>query len=86
MKKEKKPKPYVISLKHGLETFEAKGETAFDALTALKRPLKITTKTLITLTQGARTASRMLIPHQAKRLFYPLAQQYLAKQLDYLLK
>jgi hypothetical protein len=83
----KKAKPvYEVTIRLGDVTVKGKGDTAYEALSSVKKPIKITGKTFVTLKEGKRTAERMLMPTAAKRLFYPLSQQYLAKQLDFLLK
>ncbi len=81
-----KESPFEISISLGDVQLKGKGATAYEALTSIKKPIKITGKTFVTLTQGKKKAERMLMPVQAKRLFYPVAQVFLAKQLTYLLK
>lgn len=80
-------KTYTLRVDFGdKKPVKSEGETVLEALTSLPKPRKITGKTLLSLTDGKRSAERLFMPTQAKRLFYPLAQQYLAKQLTTLLK
>jgi hypothetical protein len=62
------------------------GETLLDALRSAVRPLKITGKMTLTATDGKRKATRNLTVPQAKRMFYPSAQLYLAKDLEGIMK
>lgn len=87
-KRSTRPKafPFVVSIRFGTLTLKGKGATILAALSSIEKPVKITEKTFITVTKGDKVANRMLMPMQAKRLFYPLAQAYMAKQLEHLLK
>lgn len=84
MKKTKKP--YVISLTLGDNTLEGRGDSVYEALSSIKKPLKIVGKTFLIVTNGDKKATQMLMPVRAKRLFYPMAQLMLAKQIQLLLK
>ncbi len=82
----KKESPYKISLVVGEDTIKGKGDSIYQALVSLKKPTKITAKSFLTLSKGTKSVERMYMPLAAKRLFYPVAQQILAKQLELLLK
>lgn len=83
----KKTKPaYSIVIDFGSEQQSGSGDTMLDALEAVRRPVKIVGKTFISISNGARKANLVYLPTKAKRLFYPNAQLYLAKQLDLLLR
>lgn len=83
----KKAKPHFeIYITLGDVKLKGQGTTAYEALSSVKKPIKITGKTFVTLTDGKRKSERMLMPVAARRLFYPFAQFYLAKQLEYLLR
>ena len=70
----------------GVKTIESSGKTLLEALQSAKRPLKITTKMLLTVKNGKRGVEQNLTVPMAKRIFYPAIQTYLAKQLERLLK
>lgn len=94
--KKKKPRPYpvtteddsqfVITLDFGGQIVEGKGNTLLQALQSLKKPVKITTKSVIAITDGQKKFSRPLTVPMATRLFYPAAQIYHAKNFANLLK
>jgi hypothetical protein len=86
MKQSKKKKPCVVSVTIGDKTFEGEGETVYEALQAVKRPLKIMGKTYVTVTDGQRKLETMYMPVRARRMFAPLAQYVFAKQFDVLMK
>lgn len=65
---------------------EGTGSTVLDALHSLTKPVKITTKSIITITNGEKHFSRGLTIPMANRLFYPAAQIYHAKNFELLLK
>ena len=78
----KKKKPYLIQVKFGEEIVKGEGNTAYEALSSMKRPIKIVGKAFLTITDGKRKKDMMFMPTRAKRLFYPTAQIYIAKQLE----
>ena len=97
--KKRKPRPYkkvekvefvapayVVSLQLGDSKIEGIGETLLAAIKSLEKPVKITTKSILTVAHGEKKHSRGLTIPLAKRLFYPAAQQYLAKNLELLLR
>lgn len=88
MKKIKKTKPslYKLQITLGGQTLIGNGDTALIALRSIKPPVKIFTKGQIEMTYGDKKVVRSWMPSQLKRLFYPLAQPVLSKQLDYLMK
>lgn len=75
-----------ITADFGEEVVSSTGETILEALENLKRPVKIVGKTFIRLSHGKKVSKLMFMPVRAKRLFYPNAQVYLSKQLEFLLK
>lgn len=81
-----KAKPFKIVITLGEEKHRGQGVTVFEALKGIAKPVKITTKAFLTISQGDKTSNQVLMPVQTKRLFYPSAQLYLAKQLELLLK
>ena len=72
---------YTVVLQHGNEVFKGEGPTPQLALDHLGKPQKIFLKGVITITSQNKTRSKMLLPNQLKRLFYPLTQKLLAKSL-----
>ena len=77
---------YSVSLKLDNTILEGSGETVLDALRALPKPDKITTKSIITVSKGDKRHSRPLTVPLANRLFFPAAQIYHAKNYELLLK
>ena len=77
---------YAVTLKLGNSTLEGRGDTVLSALRSIQKPVKITTKSVLTVSKGDKKHSRGLTIPLAKRLFYPAAQQYLAKDLQLLMK
>ena len=77
---------YIVTMVIGSKTIKGEGETVYDALASMKRPLKITSKTMLKVKHGKYSFEKMYMPVQAKRFFYPIAQFFLAKQLEFLLK
>lgn len=75
-----------VSLTLDKTVLKGTGETVLEALRALQKPVKITTKSVLTVSKGDKTHSRPLTVPLANRLFYPAAQQYIAKNLSILLK
>ena len=89
MAKKKAPKvapQFSVSLNLGGTTLEGSGGTVLEALRALQKPVKITTKSVLTVSSDGKTHSRPLTIPLAKRLFYPGAQMYLAKNLELVMK
>lgn len=83
---EPKEPQFSVSLRLDQTTLEGKGATVLEALQAIKKPVKITTKSVLTVARGDKSHSRALTIPLAKRLFYPAAQIYHAKNLELLLK
>lgn len=77
---------YTVALQLDKISLEGKGNTVLEALRAIKKPTKITTKSILTVTKGEKKHSRALTIPLAKRLFYPGAQIYHAKNLELLMK
>lgn len=90
IKKPRKPytrkKGYSISLDFAGKVISAKGATLLEALRAIPKPVKITTKSILTVSKGDKKHSRSLTVPLAKRLFYPAFQFLQAKNLELLLK
>jgi len=84
--KEKKAPEFVLTIKLADTILKGKGATVIEALKAIKEPVKIFTKADITLTCGKKSMIQTWQPIKVKRLFFPLAQGILCKQLEYLLK
>lgn len=86
-KTEAKPtKRFKIVMDFGNRVEFGEGDTVLEALENVRKPVKIVAKTFIIVTDGRRKANLMFAPNHAKRLFYPLAQQYFAKQFEILLR
>lgn len=73
-----------ITLKMGEDVYESAGKDALEALRNMKRPQKICVKGVLTLRFEDKTTEYPLPPIRIKRLFYPLAQKVVAKQLGLL--
>lgn len=81
-----KQEVYNLSIFVGGELLKGKGTTALEALQSITKPTKIVTKGEIVLTKGDKEARMTWQPVKLKKLFYPLMQAVLAKQLNYLMK
>lgn len=75
-----------IRIQLGTEVYESTGTDALDALSKLPEPAKIFVKTIVTLSKNGKERTFPLMPVRAKRLFHPLARNYMAKYLDILVK
>ena len=63
-------KQFSVVLIIGNETFKGKGTTSLEALTALKRPDKIMSKGVLTVTNGKLKKILALNPVKIKQLFF----------------
>ena len=70
----------------GEQELTASGTTVQEALEALPKPEKITTKSVLTVTNGNKSHVRVLTIPLAKRLFMPISQMYYAKGIALKLK
>jgi hypothetical protein len=91
MPRKKKTEPiteshFRISLKLGNEVYESSGETPLEALEKLPHPGKIFIKGILTLEGNGNKQEFPMAPVRVKRLFYPLARKYMAKQFALLVK
>ncbi len=77
---------FSIVLKFDSLVLNGSGETMLDALRAIRKPIKITTKSTIAITHGEKKFTRVLTVPMATRLFYPAAQIYHARNFSQLLK
>lgn len=77
---------YKLSLKLGDTVITSQADTLFQAVVGLKRPEKITTKAVLTITHGKAKAEVLYNIPRLKRLFFPIARPIVAKQLASLLK
>ena len=82
----KKETPYQVTIVHGAMTFKGEGATLYEALKSVKRPEKIVAKTVLRIKHGDKKFEQTWMPIRAKRLFFPLTQFFLAKQLELLLR
>lgn len=79
-------KTFTVSINNGQETVVGKGKTILEALASAVKPVKLVGKTFLEVTDGTKSAKQMYLPVRAKRLFYPNAQVFIAKQLQTLMK
>lgn len=84
-KKTKKKPRCEISLEVAGEKLESSGDTTLEALSALPKPQKMTTKVIFTVTYGGKVHHEVLMPAKAKLMFRPMAQKLLARNLEFLL-
>lgn len=77
---------FKISIQLGNVILNGEGLTALEALQNIPVPLKITTKGLITISQGKKKKELVYAVPKLRRLFYPNAQPILVKYLVSLLK
>lgn len=77
---------FIVSLQLDKTVLEGQGATVLEALRAIKKPVKITTKSVLTVIKGDKKHSRALTIPLAKRLFYPGMQLHQAKNIEILMK
>ena len=75
-----------ISIKLGNVIIKGEGATALEALRSIPVPNKITTKGILTISQGTKKKELLYPIPKLKRLFYPQAQPFIIKWLAMLLK
>lgn len=85
-KREKKADKFKISIQLGNMVINGEGLTLLAALRDLPVPDKITTKGIVTISQGKKKKELVYTVPKLKRLFYPNAQPILVKYLGMLLK
>jgi len=83
---ETKPVLYKLKITLGSLVLKGEGATALEALKSIETPVKIFTKADIELSLGKKKMKQTWQPARVKRLFYPISQVVLSKQLEYLLK
>ena len=88
MAETKTAKPTLFKLKITLagDTLKGEGVTALEALESITPPVKIFTKGDIELSYGKKKMKQTWQPVKLRRLFFPVAQGILSKQLEYLLR
>lgn len=79
-------KKFKISIHLGNEVIRGEGATALEALQKIPVPLKITTKGILTISQGQKKKVLVYTVPKLRRLFYPNAQPIIIKYLASLLK
>lgn len=77
---------FSISISFGKNIYSGAGSTALEALQSTPIPIKITTKGVVSLTDGEKSMSQMWQPVKIKRLFYKGSQVTQAKHLSILMK
>jgi hypothetical protein len=75
-----------LSIDFGDTQAEAEGDSVYEALKSIEKPVKIVAKTFIKVRKGDKKVDILMMPARSKRLFFPSAQLYLSKQLEYLMK
>lgn len=86
LKEQLKEPVFNLTITLGGVQHKGKGATALEALKSIKPPVKIFTKGDIELTCGKKSMKQTWQPFKVKRLFFPIAQTILSKQLEYLMK
>jgi len=81
-KKTVKVPKFNVELYFGNKTYESSGDTIEAALRTLQKPQKILSKGVLTIKSGDRLFTRLYMPVQLRRLFYPLSLPIQAKQLS----
>lgn len=85
MKKEKKS-VFEIHLELNGTKLVSSGSSVLEALLNLPKPSKMTTKVIFTIFNKDKKYQEVMMPIKAKRLFYPLARKFWAKNIEHLLK
>lgn len=82
-KKTTKSSDFTISIQLGKDTLKGSGATPLLALQTIKKPVKIITKGIVTVSDGTHSKSILMQPGRIKRLFFasPVMQAIHAKQL-----
>ena len=70
---------YSITLVASGNVTESEGYSMYEALKNLKKPEKITTKATIRIAYDGKEKEIYYTPNKLKRVFYPIAQELLAK-------
>lgn len=83
--KPSKTKEYTVTVSLD-KKYTGKGLTMFEALKAIPEPIKIVSKGMVKVSYGDKKLEESWMPVKIRRLFRPLSQQVMAKQLDYLLR
>lgn len=81
-----KQNKYKLVVSLGGVEIKSTGDTAFEAVSKLEKPVKITTKGTVTMTYGKQKAEVLYTIPRLKRMFYPIARTVVAKNLTALLK
>lgn len=76
-------KEFSITLQLGDYITQGSGSSMLEALQSIPKPLKISTKGAVVLSNGSKTRTLSYTPFQVKRLFFPLAQKVIAKQFEF---
>jgi hypothetical protein len=76
------PTEYFLQLEVGGQLYFGDGLSMLEALHNLEQPAKIVTKGVLHIRVGDRKRARPMIIPQMKRLFFPIAQVVIAKQLE----
>lgn len=77
---------YRLVLTMGDQIIAGEGDSVLEILEKMERPVKVTTKVMVTGTYDDKSFVQMLFPDRAKRLFYKVSRPVIAKQLQLLLR
>lgn len=81
----KEPRCTVVVTING-KSYTGKGNTVLEALRSIPKPAKIMAKGTVKVSDGDKSNEIQLTTVRMKRLFYPIAQPFLAKVFSYNLK
>lgn len=82
----KKSDKIAIEIVFADKTLRGNGENMLEAIESIPVPIKVFLKGTIKITQGDKSLERTWMPKRIRRLFRPLSQSTVAKELTYLLK
>ena len=74
---------FSITLTLGDTTVSGRGISMLEALQRLPKPAKMVSKGVVVLSNGTKTRTLVYTPFQVKRLFFPIATKFIAKQFSY---
>lgn len=74
---------YTISLTLGDLQYHGQGASMLEALQTLPKPPKMFLKGIVRISNGVKTRELVYTPTEVKRLFYPIAQKFMAKRFSY---
>jgi hypothetical protein len=70
----------------GDKSLHGEGNTILEAIESITAPVKVFSKGTIRVTDGTLVMQETWMPKRMRRVFRPLSQRFVAKELEYLMK